>query len=192
MNNLSYEGLKYNEEAIHTNHTQDEYESEYLSAYGYLERAEWRLSEVDVMSDFYSEPDFFYFGMNNLSSARHRIQHYLENTNWTIFDDLEYQEYDSLVMDYYQPIRLGKPGWEKYYNESHDKWHYYWNLYGTAQLKKYVLEDCIEIRDRLNKFIDYINDEDYTVLTRHSEELECLSNNTLNFLLDIPIVPFKG
>ena len=52
LNNLSYTGLKYNPEGIPTNHTKEEYEAEYLNAYGYLEKAQWRLSEVKEMKDF--------------------------------------------------------------------------------------------------------------------------------------------
>ena len=191
LNNLSYAGLKYNDDVIRTNHTREEYEAEYLNAYGYLQRAEWRLSELDLMTDFYNEPDFFYFGLNNLSSARHRIQHYLEDTEWGIFDDLDYNRYDDLVMDYYQPIRLGHEGFEKYYNESGDKWDYYYGLLGTAQLKQYLKEDCVEIVNRLNKFMEYLDTEDYNVLKDHINELECLNNKTFDFLLDIPFVPFS-
>ena len=191
LNNLSYSRIKYDytgEDFTPTNHTEDEYEAEYLNAYGYLQRAEWRLSEVDMMSDFYDETDFFYFGLENLSSARHRIQHYLENTEWDIFNDLNYKQYDDLVMDYYQPIRLGKSGWEEYYEVSHDKWKYYWKLHSIVQLTKYLREDCVEIINKLTKFVEYIDEMDYDVLSEHSKELECLNNKTLDFLIDIPNV----
>lgn len=192
LNNLSYSTLKYHSDYIKTNYTEEEYEDEYLLAYGYLQRAGWRLSEVDEMIDFYSEPDFFYFGMNNLSSARHRIQHYLEATTWTIFKDLDYHKYDELVMDYYQPIRLGEDGFEEYYEISHEKWEYYWRLHSTAQMKHYVKQDCTEIRDKLDKFINYLDTVDYQVLKEHLKELEDLNYHSLDFIFYIPHVPFKN
>lgn len=191
LNNLSYAHFKYNSDDIPTEHTEEEYNAEYLNAYGYLQRAEWRLSEVDVMGDFYDEPDFFYFGMNNLSSARHRIQHYLEDTAWDIFDDLDYKKYDDLVMTYYQPIRLGKDGFEEYYMVSHDKWDYYWELQGIAQLKHFVKDDCEEIVDKLSKFIAYLDEVSYDKLKENQDALEVLNNETISFLISIPHVPFR-
>jgi len=193
LNNLSYTcAVEYNTgEYIHTDYSKEEYEDEYLNAYGYLQRATWRLSELDEMSDFYDDEDFFYFGMNNLSSARYRIEHYLEDTTWSIFTDLDYHKYDDLVIDFYQPIRLGRPGYEKYYDTSMSKWEYYWSLHGTAQMKQYLIEDCTRIIGKLNNFVDYLGHADYSVLKENIQVLESLNDSTLDFILDIPSVPFK-
>ena len=189
LNNLSYTGLKYNTEGIHTNHTKEEYEAEYLNAYGYLERAEWRLSEVKEMKDFYNEHDFFYFGLENLSSARHRIQHYLEDTDWNIFEDLDYKQYDELVIDYYQPIRLTDD--EELRQKSSTAWKYYWELNSTAMVKQYLLDDCDEIIKRISEFKEYLDNEDYNVLSANQEILDSFEDCTSLFLVDIPCVPFK-
>lgn len=190
LNNLSYAcAVEYNNDSeyIRTDYSKEEYEEEYLNAYSCLERATWRLSELDEMTDFYNEENFFYFGMNNLSSARHRIEHYLENTSWNIFNDLDYHKYDDLVIDFYQPIRLGELGYE-----ASEKWRYYWDLHGTAQMKQYLIEDCNEIIGKLNNFVDYLGHADYSVLKENIQFLESLNDSTLDFLFSIPIVPFKN
>lgn len=176
----------YHEIISYILYTSKEYDyDEYLNAYSYLERAIWRLNEIQEMSDFYNEKDFFYFGMENLSNARHRIQHYLEDTETELFNDLKYKKYDGLVIDYYQPIRLNQNRLE----ENHNKWEYYWELHNTAQLKQSIKEDCKEIIVKLNNFIEYLDSMDYNSLKEHSNELENLNESTLNFLLNIPYVP---
>ena len=141
------------------------------------------------MKDFYNEHDFFYFGLENLSSARHRIQHYLEDTDWNIFDDLDYKQYDELVIDYYQPIRLTDD--EELRQKSSTAWKYYWKLNSTAMVKQYLLDDCDEIIKRISEFKEYLDNEDYNVLSANQEILDSFEDCTSLFLVDIPCVPFK-
>lgn len=85
------------------------YSDEYKFAYDYLNKAIWRLDDVLKMSDYYDEENFEYFGLEHLSDARYRIEHYLEDSNNLFINDKivqNYTHYDDIVIDYYQPIRL--------------------------------------------------------------------------------------
>ena len=93
------------------------YSDEYLKAYGYLQRAGWRLEEVRDMEKYYSEDDFKYFGLENLYDVRNRIEHYLKDTK-TEFSDLVYQydKFDEVFSEYKN---------ERLTNEASEKFTYY-------------------------------------------------------------------
>ena len=39
------------------------YSEEYKDAYGWLQRADWRLAETEAMKKYYTEPEFKYYGL---------------------------------------------------------------------------------------------------------------------------------
>lgn len=87
------------------------YSDEYKLAYDYLNKAILRLDDVLKMSDYYDEESFEHFGLEHLSDARYRIEHYLEDSNSLFINDeivQNYTHYDDIVVDYYKPIRLNK------------------------------------------------------------------------------------
>lgn len=84
-------------------------ESSYLEWYGSKEKAYYRIIEILDMQEYYKDEDFQYWALEKFSEARHRIESYLENATGLLdFSDVEYKEYDDIVMKYYQPIRLSK------------------------------------------------------------------------------------
>ena len=77
------------------------YSEEYLKAYSYLQRADWRLDEVENMKQYYNEEDFKYFGLENLYNVRNRIEHYLKSTKIKFSDSIyEYNKYDEVYVDF--------------------------------------------------------------------------------------------
>lgn len=77
------------------------YSEEYLKAYSYLQRADWRLNEVENMKQYYNEEDFKYFGLENLYNVRNRIEHYLKSTKIKFSDSIyEYNKYDEVYVDF--------------------------------------------------------------------------------------------
>lgn len=71
------------------------------------EKASYRLSPILDMKDYYTNDDFQYYALEKCSEARHRIQSYLEKATPLLdFKNIDYKRYDSIVMDYYQPLRL--------------------------------------------------------------------------------------
>lgn len=84
------------------------YPKEYHEAYGWLQKADWRLSDTVELSEYYNEDTFKYFGIHNLSNVQHRIVSYLEETQFpytsNVTDCHKYDEYTDLnkelVKDY--------------------------------------------------------------------------------------------
>lgn len=150
-------------------------ETEYLNAYGYLQRASWRLDELDTMLCFSNEVSFFWFAMENLSSARHRIEHYLENTEWEFTEPFNYKEYDDLVLDYYQPFRTD----DAHFDKGSKWWQFYWDLESKVQLVNYIKEDINALKDNVNILEDYIN-KDYEDLDEERLDRVCDLLSELN------------
>lgn len=74
------------------------YPDEYKNAYGWLQRAEWRLGDTKVMCNYYDEDEFKYFGIHNLSNVRHRIDGYLDETEFEFSEKVtDYRKYDEYV-----------------------------------------------------------------------------------------------
>ena len=102
------------------------------------------MNDIDEMKNYFKDDNFFYFAMNNLSSARHRISSYLKNTSLKFEDNsiYDYKKFDDIIIDYFQPIRLN----HNLYNESH-KWYVYYNdLCDNIALKNYVLDEISDLR----------------------------------------------
>ena len=90
------------------------YSDEYLKAYSYLQRAGWRLEEVENMERYYDNDDFRYFGLENLYDVRNRIEHYLNNTKVEFSDNVyEYNKYDE-IFNVYKTERLTSEASEKF------------------------------------------------------------------------------
>ena len=90
------------------------YSEEYLKAYGYLQRAGWRLEEVRDMKKYYKDDDFRFFGLENLYNVRNRIEHYLKNTNVEFSDSVyEYDKYDE-CFEKFKTERLSLEASEKF------------------------------------------------------------------------------
>lgn len=162
-----------------------EFDDEFLNAYGYLQKATWRLNDIDEMTDFFNDEGFFYFAMNNLSSARHRIGSYLKDTEWKFEDKIiyDYQKFDDIVMDYFQTIRLN----HNLYNENH-KWYVYYNdLCDNIALKRYVLDEisdlkrCLDFLEEKVRLQD-VENVDYDKL---SELDKLLCNLNMCFSIDL-------
>ena len=113
------------------------YGKAYLDAYSYLQKAEWRLSNVYNLKDYYNREDFQYYGLEQLQEVRHRIQHYLEDETIDLshLPDCvyEYKEYDDIIITYYNGIRKD--------DMRYDKWKYYYNLKGYVIRKKHIVSD---------------------------------------------------
>ena len=124
----------------------DKYNKESMRMRGWLERGTWRLGDLEGMLEYKDEYYFFYFAMNALSSMRHRFEEYLEDTDLEFPDDVyTYTKYDDIVMDYYQPIRLGRG--KKYHKlrEEQDKyWHYYYELMHRKSNYEWVKNDIFD------------------------------------------------
>lgn len=94
------------------------YPDEYQNAYGWLQRAEWRLSDTKVMCNYYDEEEFKYFGIHNLSNVRHRIDGYLDETEFEFSEKVtDYRKYDEY-------IELNK---ELIYDDEFHKWFNYYS-----------------------------------------------------------------
>lgn len=73
------------------------YSDEYMKAYSWLERAGFRLEEVQLMEDYYTEDDFKFFGLEHLMNVRNRIHNYLKNTNMEFSEKIyDYKKYDEI------------------------------------------------------------------------------------------------
>ena len=130
-------------------------EDEQLNVYGFLERGTWRLGELEDMYEFSDEPDFFYYAMEHLSNMRHRIQHYFEDSSFEFSQELyrDYKKYDSLVIDYYGPIRTS--GWS---SEKHDCFDYYYKLMYRKHHYTFTQHEIENLRKDFDKLEEYIEE----------------------------------
>lgn len=71
------------------------YSDEYLEAYGFLQKAEWGLNDINQLKEYIDEPDFKYFAIENLTNARNRIEEYLKTTPSITVTD--YKKYDVIL-----------------------------------------------------------------------------------------------
>ena len=129
------------------------YSDEYKFAYDYLNKAIWRLDDVLKMSDYYDEENFEYFGLEHLSDARYRIEHYLEDSNNLFINDKivqNYTHYDDIVIDYYQPIRL-----------DNDYFIYYQKiLYGDSNIS-HIQFEIDELKQNVEMLQNSVDHSDY-------------------------------
>ena len=157
------------------------YSEEYLHAYGYLQRAEWRLSDTEEMKKYWNEDDFVHFGLENLSNVRSRIEHYLKDTSFKFPECVyEYDKYDDIVKKYYSPLR---------YDDYHDeRFTYYMNLhYHEGQIKhiNFLIKTFERDIQKLSKFmsnqniLDSLNYNDLEGVIDLLEESKYQLSNTL-------------
>lgn len=79
-------------------------EGKYLDAYGYLQKAEWRLDEVEDMWKYYDEPNFKYFALDNFCNVRNRIESYIGSVEDTLPEEVyEFKKYDYI----YEGFKIG-------------------------------------------------------------------------------------
>ena len=130
------------------------YPPEYHEAYGWLQRADWRLDDTAEMKEYYGDDEFKYFGIPNLANVQHRIVSYLEETQFpyteAVTDCHKYDEYTDLnkelVKDYDTFQR-----WFDYYNRlQHRK-----SSQDSFSVQKKTLKQDLEIlKDNLDS--DYL------------------------------------
>ena len=74
------------------------YSDEYLDAYSYLQKAEWRISDIRQLKDYEKDEDYKYFATEHLSDVRHRIESYLEKTTMKFTSPVyDYKKYDRIL-----------------------------------------------------------------------------------------------
>lgn len=109
------------------------YPPEHLNAYGWLQKAEWRLSDVSHMEKYYNENGFEHFGLECLHDVKTRIEHYLQNTDWEYTEKVtEYHKYDTIVDQRMELIN--EPG-------HHDYWDYFHKQQHLENYKTYLKLD---------------------------------------------------
>ena len=139
------------------------YGDEYLDAYSYLQKAEWRLSNVYTLKDYYTNTDFKYYGLEQLQEVRHRIEHYFNDPDFDLPDYpesvYEYKKYDHII-DYYNRIRGDE--------SARENWNHYDKLVGLVIRKKSYLSDLRFASDRFN---DILMKENVTLYDKFDEYL---------------------
>lgn len=134
-------------------------ESSYLRWYGSKEKAYYRIIGILDLPEYYDEEDFQYFALEKFSEARHRIQNYLEDaTSLLDFSEIEYEKYDDLVMDYYQPIRLSN---DRNVQESrqHSFSKYHSIVHRKTMINLGLVEDISTIRESIDHSVDLTSQE---------------------------------
>ena len=139
------------------------YPDEYMNAYGWLQKADWRLGDVEEMENYYECEGFEHFGLENLHDVKTRIQHYLEDTEFQFTEKVtEYHKYDHIVDQRMQLI-----------NEPlhHDYWDYYKKL-------QYIESDKRSLNYTIKWLKDHANDlkEELTNLDHHITRGKYLKN----------------
>jgi hypothetical protein len=113
-----------------------EIESSYLEWYASKEKAYYRIIRILDMKEYYTNDDFQYWALEKCSEARHRIQRYIEDaTKLLDFTNINYTKYDSIVMDYFQPIRLN------FDEECEKKKRKEYNKYDSIQYRKTIINN---------------------------------------------------
>lgn len=155
-----------------------EYGDEYKEAYGWLQKAGWRLSETVSMKNHYDEPEFKYYGLENLSNVQSRIDGYLNKTSFPFSEEVyDYHKYDDIVAERKELIK----------DPDHDRyWDYYYKLHGREQEidhfdmeKEWILHNMEELETVLedNSFI--VNKTELTnTIKRLKEEISNLKIET--------------
>ena len=139
------------------------YGEEYLEAYGWLQKAEWRLGEVMSMNKHYDEPEFKHFALENLSNIQHRIDSYLKETDFNFSDEVyDYHQYDDIVAERMEMIH--DPDHHKY-------WNYYYTLHGREQKIDYFQIERKWVITNLEDLENILEDEFNTSWITNKEEL---------------------
>ena len=131
--------------------TKEAADTDFDNMYGSFERAKSRAHDVLKLKKYYTEPDFEYYGLEQLSSTRHRIEHFLEDSLLTYPDYCyTFNKYDDIIIDYYKPIRLK--------GEHHESWEKYYKLNYKRVMINYGL-----IHD-LKEAYDYVDEDEKPVI----------------------------
>ena len=120
ISNTAYEAQKNDK-------TKEDAKKDYDDMYWSFDRAKSRANDVLEMKKWWNEPDFEHYGLEQLSSARYRIEHFLDDCRLAYPDCCyTYDKYDNIIIDYYEPIRLSRDpdhetAWNKYYKLNHKR-----------------------------------------------------------------------
>lgn len=167
------------------------YSDEWTHAYGYLQRAEWRLSDTYNMKDYYTEENFKYYGMEHLSDVNNRIKHYLEDTDFKFTEKVtDCHKYDNILEERME--LLHDPEFHKYFN-------YYEKLNRLNTEKKhitgqinYLKSQIVQLEEELNgtwtlsqhnKYIQN-TDELLKIITEIKEKAEKLQPEYIEITLE--------
>jgi hypothetical protein len=155
------------------------YPEEYKNAYGWLQRAEWRLSDTKVMCNYYDEEEFKYYGIHNLSNVRHRIDGYLNETEFEFSEKVtDYRKYDEYV-------ELNK---ELIHDDEFHKWFDYYSKLEKLEQDMFYLDSQIKwVKSDIGEFKRNLNPENMSsVFNEYLLNREELLNivNEMEDLLD--------
>ena len=124
------------------------YGEEYLNAYGYLQKAEWRLSDISSLKNYYDEVDFHCFGLELLQEVCDRIEHYLNHTQQKHEEIVyTYNKYDDIVNTLFE---------NEYHNKKdfNELFKYYYKLTYFISFKENILSELEFIKSNI-KSIEY-------------------------------------
>lgn len=130
------------------------YSEEYLNAYGYLQKAEWRLNDINEMKKYWDNEDYVHFGLENLHEVRFRIGEYLEHTSFKFQDWVyDYKKYDKIVIDKYSTLK----------SERH---HGIFKKYADLMCKESVIDSIKfvvtkDFKADIEELLGLINDDEY-------------------------------
>lgn len=133
--------------AMENEETKEAAEKDYDDMYWSFERATSRANDVLSMHKYWNEPDFEHYGLEQLSSTRHRIEHFLSNCLLNYPSCCyTFDKYDDIIIDYYQPIRLSGDSehdvkWRKYYDLNHKRIMINYGLFHELQEAYYYVKE---------------------------------------------------
>ena len=97
--------------------------------YGWLDKATWRLGDVEKVLEYSNEDNFFYYAMENFQNVRSRFESFLNESNWN-YPELvyNYTKYDDLI-EYYDKVKeednqLRHEYWIHYHKLNHRKTYF--------------------------------------------------------------------
>ncbi|WP_405285931.1 hypothetical protein [Methanobrevibacter sp.] len=138
--------------------TQEDAKKDFDSMYWSFDRATSRANDVLEMHKYWNEHDFEHYGLEQLSSTRHRIEHFLDDCLLNYPDCCyTFDKYDDIIIDYYKPIRL-EGG-----QEHHEKWKKYYNLNHKRVMINYGLVH------ELNEAYNYVNGDEKSIIDEMME-----------------------
>ena len=123
------------------------YPKEYHEAYGWLQKAEWRLTDTATLKEYYDEPEFKYYAIHNLKNVQHRIISYLDETNF------EYSEKVTDCHKYDEIVDMNK----ELIND--DEFHKWWDYYYKLKHLK-ITVDLLDLRVKwIKDNVEYLKED---------------------------------
>lgn len=151
------------------------YSDEYLKAYSWLQRAGWRLEEMEMMTNFYDEDDFRFFGLEHLLDIRNRIYGYLNSVKIEFDESVyEYDRYDEIFNEFKKERN----------NETIKKYEYYENKYLQQSDYDMVLNSLIFISSDVGRLKDDIEESKY-VNNKHIKKIKKIKRELDNLKKEI-------